>query len=85
MILDLTADSMIDVTVGLALENAIKDALDAKCEVILLCEHAQARQRLEKLNILQLISSNSRLEKNEFESRGEALQAALNHVENRKS
>lgn len=82
MILDLTDVSMIDVTVGLALENAIKDALDAKCEVILLCEHTQARQRLEKLNIFQLISSNSHLEKNEFKSRTEALQAALVHVEN---
>ncbi|WP_299262750.1 SulP family inorganic anion transporter [uncultured Psychrosphaera sp.] len=81
MILDLTDVSMIDVTVGLALENAIKDALDAKCEVILLCEHTQTRQRLEKLNIFKLISSNSRLEKNEFKSRTEALQAALVHVE----
>ncbi len=85
MILDLTDVSMIDVTVGLALENAIKDALDAKCEVILLCEHTQTRQRLEKLNIFQLISSNSRLEKNEFKSRSEALQAALEHVENNKA
>ncbi len=30
MILDLTDVPMIDVTVGLALENAIKDALDAE-------------------------------------------------------
>jgi SulP family sulfate permease len=82
MILDLTDVSMIDVTVGLALENAIKDALDAKCEVILLCEHIQTRQQLEKLNILQLISSTSALKRNEFNSRSEALHAALNHVEN---
>lgn len=37
MILDLTDVPMIDVTVGLALENAIKDALDANCAVYLLC------------------------------------------------
>lgn len=80
MILDLTDVPMIDVTVGLALENAVKDALDADCEVILLCEHTQTRQQLEKFNILQLISANSHLTSNEFKSRIDALQAALNHV-----
>lgn len=37
MILDLTDVPMIDVTVGLALENAIRDAQEAHCEVYLLC------------------------------------------------
>lgn len=81
MILDLTDVPMIDVTVGLALENAVKDALDTNCEVILLCEHVQTRQQLEKFNILQLISANSQLSSNEFKNRSEALQAALEHVE----
>ncbi|MFW9287515.1 STAS domain-containing protein, partial [Glaesserella parasuis] len=39
MILDLSDVPMIDMTVGLALENAIKDALDVNCQVFLLCPH----------------------------------------------
>ena len=40
---------MIDVTVGLALENAIKDALDAECEVYLLCPNQRTREQLEEI------------------------------------
>lgn len=75
MILDLTDVPMIDVTVGLALENAIKDALDAKCEVLLLCPNNETRQQLKKLNVLDLISNN-----NHYTSKEQALQSALNHV-----
>ncbi len=45
MILDLTDVPMIDMTVGLALENAIKDAQDAQCEVFLLCHNVQTQQQ----------------------------------------
>jgi len=76
MILDLTDVPMIDVTVGLALENAIKNALEAKCEVLLLCPHKQTRDQLEKLNVLELINNNE-----QYQSREQALQAALEHVE----
>lgn len=76
MILDLTDVPMIDVTVGLALENAIKDARDANCEVLLLSPHEQTSEQLEKLNIIDLIPSN-----NNYTSRKLALQAALNYVE----
>ncbi len=76
MILDLTDVPMIDVTVGLALENAIKDALEAKCEVLLLCPHIQTRDQLEKLNVLDLIAKS-----NNYSSRELALQAALTHVD----
>ncbi|MGY5453185.1 SulP family inorganic anion transporter [Agarivorans sp. MS3-6] len=75
MILDLTDVPMIDVTVGLALENAIKDAQDAHCEVLLLCPNTQTRQQLEKFNILELISDD-----NVYSFREQALQAALKHV-----
>jgi SulP family sulfate permease len=75
MILDLSDVPMIDVTVGLALENAIKDALDAHCEVLLLCPNVETRERLEKLKVLELISSN-----NHCTSREQALQSALNHI-----
>jgi SulP family sulfate permease len=79
MILDLTDVPMIDVTVGLALENAIKDALDAQCEVFLLCPNEQTHQQLDKLNVLDLVSND-----NTFAFRYEALQAALNYLEKNK-
>jgi SulP family sulfate permease len=79
MILDLTDVPMIDVTVGLALENAIKDALDAKCEVLLLCPNEQTHQQLDKLNVLDLVSND-----NTFAFRYEALQAALDYLEKNK-
>jgi len=75
MILDLSDVPMIDVTVGLALENAIKDALDAYCEVLLLCPHLDTRKRLQKLNVLSLIDSD-----NHCTSREQALKVALSHV-----
>jgi SulP family sulfate permease len=77
MILDLTDVPMIDVTVGLALENAIKDALDAKCEVFLLCPNDRTRHQLEKFQILDLIPNG-----NTYAFRYEALQAALKTLEN---
>ena len=76
MILDLTDVPMIDVTVGLALENAMKDALDAHCEVFLLCPNAQTRQQLEKFKLLTLLSNDKN-----YASREHALQAALDYVE----
>lgn len=75
MILDLSDVPMIDVTVGLALENAIKDALDVNCEVLLLCPNTDTRDRLEKLNVLNLIPSS-----NHCISREQALQSALEHL-----
>ncbi|MBA6390853.1 SulP family inorganic anion transporter [Colwellia sp. BRX10-3] len=78
MILDLTDVPMFDVTVGLALENAIKDAQEAKCEVFLLCPNQQTRQQLEKFELLAMVPKE-----NSYTYRHEALQAALNYVENR--
>ncbi|MDE1318120.1 SulP family inorganic anion transporter [Vibrio aestuarianus] len=75
MILDLTDVPMIDVTVGLALENAIRDALDAKCAVYLLCPNIQTKQQLEKFHILDLVPSEQT-----YSFRYEALNAAVRHV-----
>ncbi|MBD1564214.1 solute carrier family 23 protein [Vibrio sp. S12_S33] len=75
MILDLTDVPMIDVTVGLALENAIRDALDAKCVVYLLCPNIQTKQQLEKFHILDLVPSEQT-----YSFRYEALNAAVSHV-----
>ena len=77
MILDLTDVPMIDMTVGLALENAIKDAQDAQCEVFLLCPNVQTQQQLEKFNIVDLVPSGYT-----YSHRYEALQAALKYLEN---
>ena len=75
MILDLTDVPMIDVTVGLALENAIKDAQDAKCEVFLLCPNERTRRQLGKFQVLELIPEN-----NAYSHRREALEAALQYL-----
>jgi SulP family sulfate permease len=77
MILDLSDVPMFDVTVGIALENAIKDAKEVNCEVFLLCPNERTRHQLEKFNILNLISNNK-----DFSSREKALQAALDHITN---
>lgn len=75
MILDLTDVSMIDVTVGLALENAGKDALDVKCEVILICPNTETREQLEKFKVFTSI-----LKEGSYLNREDALQAALTHI-----
>lgn len=80
MILDLTDVPMIDVTVGLALENAMKDALDANCEVLLLCPNTKTRDQLKRFHILELFKNDKN-----FASREQALQAALEHVEAKES
>ena len=77
MILDLTDVPMIDMTVGLALENAIKDAQDANCEVFLLCPNKQTQQQLEKFNVVDLVPGG-----NTYSHRYEALQAALKYLDN---
>ncbi|PLX58371.1 MAG: sodium-independent anion transporter, partial [Vibrio alginolyticus] len=59
MILDLTDVPMIDVTVGLALENAIKDALDANCAVYLLCPNERTREQLEKFHVIDLVPNDN--------------------------
>ena len=76
MILDLTDVPMIDLTVGIALENAIKDANDANCEVFLLCPNKNTLQELEKLHVLDLVPNG-----NTYSLRYEALQAGLAYLE----
>jgi SulP family sulfate permease len=66
MILDLSDVPMIDMTVGLALENAIKDAIEAHCEVFIYCPNDDAKHQLERLGIDELIGKerfvNTRLQ-----------------------
>ncbi|MGR5095770.1 SulP family inorganic anion transporter [Vibrio maritimus] len=73
MILDLTDVPMIDVTVGLALENAIKDAQDANCHVYLLCPTDKIKQQLDKFHVIDLVPDD-----NIYIEREKALEAAYN-------
>ncbi len=75
MIIDLTDVPFIDVTVGLAIENAIKDARDAGCEVYLLCPNEQTKEQLDKLHVIDLVSLE-----NVYSFRYEALQRAVRDV-----
>ncbi|ENM3732663.1 SulP family inorganic anion transporter [Vibrio cholerae] len=75
MILDLTDVPMIDVTVGLALENAIRDAQEGHCEVYLLCPNEKTRAELEKFKVIDLVP-----DQNMFTFRYEALNAAVKQV-----
>ena len=47
-----------NVTVGLALENAIKDAIDADCDVIIYSPNTDANDKLARLGINELIPDN---------------------------
>ncbi|MCF6436199.1 SulP family inorganic anion transporter [Pseudoalteromonas sp. MMG022] len=72
MVLDLSDVPMLDVTVSLALENAIIDALDANCEVFIYSPNPQTSEQLHRFNI------NERLGGSAFcQSREEALNCAL--------
>lgn len=75
MIIDLTDVPMIDVTVGLALENAIKDAQEVNCEVFLLCPNQQTRELLNKFHVIDSLPSNRT-----FLFRYEALKSALKYL-----
>ncbi|GAA5216652.1 SulP family inorganic anion transporter [Corallincola platygyrae] len=75
MVLDLSAVPMIDVTVALALENAMRDALDAGCQVYLYSPNEQTMEQLEKLQIRDWIDDDHIVE-----TRLEALQKGLADV-----
>lgn len=72
MVLDLSDVPMIDVTVSLALENAIRDAKDANCAVFIYSPNTQAKEQLERLALDDVISMDSFTH-----SRIEALNKAL--------
>ncbi|NOU49003.1 SulP family inorganic anion transporter [Pseudoalteromonas sp. JBTF-M23] len=72
MVLDLSDVAMLDVTVSLALENAIIDALDVNCDVFIYSPNPETSDQLHRFNI------NERLGGNAFcESREAALKSAL--------
>lgn len=56
VVIDLSNVPLLDVTVSLAIENAIKDALDAGCQVFVVSPAAELRQQFERLGVVKLIS-----------------------------
>ncbi len=76
VVLDLSAVPMMDLTISLALENAIKDAIEADCAVYIFSPNGQTTERLEKLGVLK------RLPHNAFcDSRKSALMHAVDDLE----
>ncbi|QUX91922.1 sodium-independent anion transporter [Marinomonas sp. A3A] len=59
VVLDLSAVPMMDLTIGLALENAIKDAIEAGCAVYIFSPNGQTTERLEKLGVLSRLPHNA--------------------------
>jgi len=75
MVIDLSAVTMIDVTVALALENAIRDALEAQCEVFLFCPNSQTMDQFERLDIGRWLDAD-----HVVTSRMEALERGLDAI-----
>ncbi|MEC4090042.1 SulP family inorganic anion transporter [Pseudoalteromonas rubra] len=72
MVLDLSDVAMLDVTVSLAIENAISDALDAECQVFIYSPNKDTSEQLQKFDI------RSKLGDHAFcKSREQALTRAL--------
>lgn len=59
MVLDLSDVAMIDVTVGLAIENAITDALDAQCRVFIYSPNTETTDKLKRLNIHERLGDSA--------------------------
>lgn len=76
MVLDLSDVAMLDVTVSLALENAIKDALDANCKVFIFSPNKETCDRLHRFNIREKLGSDAFCD-----SREDALNQALSAME----
>ncbi|QTL34566.1 MULTISPECIES: SulP family inorganic anion transporter [Pseudoalteromonas] len=76
MVLDLSDVAMLDVTVSLAIENAISDALDANCQVFIYSPNKDTSEQLQKFDI------RSKLGDHAFcKSREQALTRALESME----
>jgi SulP family sulfate permease len=72
MVIDLSDVSMLDVTVSLAIENAIKDQLDVKSTVFMVCTEEHAKDLIERLEIDLLLP-----EDHVMNNRTEALRRAV--------
>lgn len=76
LILDLSDVPLLGVTASLAIENMIKDARQKEHLVFLVGAEGKVRERLQKMKLLNLLSSD-----NCFQERLFALQKALSYIE----
>ncbi len=76
MVIDLSNVPLVDDTVSLAIENAIKDALEAQCDVFIVSPSEQVRAWLERFDIFSRIPPDHLLP-----TRIEALQRAVSLIE----
>lgn len=72
VVFDLTDVPLIDATVSLAIENAVKDAVDHGKSVFVACPSTDTRQTFQRMGLSELVGSS-----NMVESRSEALEKAV--------
>lgn len=72
VVFDLTDVPLIDATVSLAIENAVKDAVDNGKQVYIACPSTDTRQTFRRMGLTDIVG-----ETNMVESRGEALNKAV--------
>lgn len=75
-VIDLSSVPLIDDTISLAIENAIKDAVESRCEVFIVSPEEQMKQQLKRLDIFQMIPMDHMMH-----DRTEALKRAVSRVE----
>lgn len=76
LILDLSDVPMFDATICLALENVVKDAVEAGCMPLLVCPHTESRNRLENFGLLKIVRPSQ-----VKQTRLEGLEEAVNYLE----
>ena len=69
---DLTDVPLIDTTVSLAIENAVKDAVEQGKNVFIACPSTDTRQTFQRMGLTELVGAS-----NMVESRSEALERAV--------
>lgn len=76
VVFDLTDVPLIDTTISLAIENAVKDAIDDDKTVLIACPSTDTRQTFQRMGLIDLVG-----EENMLESRLEALEKAVGSAE----
>lgn len=74
-VIDLSNVPLIDDTIALAIENAIKDAVEARCEVFIVSSADQMRRQLSRLEIFAMIPQDHMMH-----DRTEALRRAVGRL-----
>jgi SulP family sulfate permease len=72
VVFDLSDVPLIDTTISLAIENAVKDAIDHSKKVYIACPATNTRQRFRRMGLTDLVG-----EANMLESRIDALTKAV--------